>query len=65
MTPLKCIRCDRRKHQGNEKCPAKNVICHNCKKRGQFKAHCLSKTSQDSTGDPEVETEEEGARIGP
>ena len=59
VTPLKCIRCGRRKHQGNEKCPAKNVRCHNYKKRGQFKAHCLSKTSQASTG--EVEAEEEGA----
>ena len=39
--------------------PARNVICHNCKKRGHFKAHCLSKTSQASTG--EVEAEEEGA----
>lgn len=58
-TPPKCIRCGRRKHQGNEKCPARNVICHNCKKRGHFKAHCLSKTSQASTG--EVEAEEEGA----
>ena len=58
-TPSKCMRCGRRKHQGNEKCPARNVICHNCKKRGHFKAHCLSKTSQASTA--EVEVEEEGA----
>ena len=58
-TPAKCTRCGRRKHQGNEKCPSRNVICHNCKKRGHFKAHCLSKTSQASTG--EIEAEEEGA----
>ena len=55
----RCTRCGRRKHQGNEKCPARNVVCHNCKKRGHFKAHCLSKPSQASTA--ELEAEEEGA----
>ena len=42
-TPNKCQRCGRNKHQGQDKCPARNVICHRCKKRGHFKAHCLSK----------------------
>jgi len=55
----KCGRCGRRKHQGNEQCPARNVICHNCKKRGHFKAHCLSKPSVASTAT--VETDEDAA----
>ena len=58
-TAAKCTRCGRRKHQGNEKCPASNKICHNCKKRGHFKAFCQSRTSQASTA--EVEVEQEGA----
>ena len=37
-------------------------ICHNYKKRGHFKAHCLSKTSQASTA--EVEMEEGAAYLG-
>ena len=31
-TTSRCMRCGRRKYQGNEKCPARNVVCHNCKK---------------------------------
>ena len=62
-TASRCTRCGRRKHQGNEKCPARNVVCHNCKKRGHFKAHCLSKPSQASTTELEAE-EEEAAFLG-
>ena len=39
-----CLRCGRRKHAPGEKCPATGVICHRCKKKGHFKAQCLSKT---------------------
>ena len=38
----KCSRCGRGPHQGKEKCPAKNVICHRCKKKGHF---CHSKVT--------------------
>ena len=41
-TGSKCQRCGRNKHQEQDKCPAKNVICHRMK-RGHFKAHCQSK----------------------
>ena len=40
--PNKCTRCGRRKHQGAEKCPARNAIC---KESGHFKACCFSKSS--------------------
>ena len=44
-TPARCQRCGRHKHQSQEQCPAKNAICHRCKKRGHFKAHCQSKVA--------------------
>ena len=43
--PDKCTRCGRRKHQGAEKCPARNATCYNCKKKGHLKAYCFSKPS--------------------
>ena len=62
--PAKCLRCGRRKHQGSERCPAKNVICHKCQKKGHFKAYCLSKPSTVSTVAAESQEEEEAAFLG-
>ena len=39
-----CTRCGIKKHTGGEKCPALGVTCHKCKRKGHFKAQCLSKT---------------------
>ena len=40
----RCTRCGRRKHAAGEKCPALGVTCRRCKRKGHFKAQCLSKT---------------------
>ena len=32
-----CLRSGRRKHQGSERCPAINVICHKCQKKVTLK----------------------------
>ena len=60
--PAKCTRCGTNRHQGSEKCPARNVICHKCKKKGHFKAHCLSRGSTASTS--EVEVQDDTAFLG-
>ena len=54
-TGSKCQRCGCIKHQGQEKCPAKNVIFHRCKKQGHFKAHCQSKVPASTS---ELQTED-------
>ena len=43
----RCTRCGRDKHLSGNRCPARNVICHSCKKRGHFSAQCFihSKTA--------------------
>ena len=44
-TATKCQCCGRNKHESLDECPARNVICHRCKKKGHFKAHCQSKVA--------------------
>ena len=56
--PDKCMRCGRRKHQGAEKCPARNAICYNCRKKGHLKAYCFSKPSVVSAVVAEGHTED-------
>ena len=41
----RCTRCGRPKHQRGEKCPAADVTCHRCNKKGHFKAQCFSKNT--------------------
>ena len=36
------IRCGRDSHP-RERCPAKDVICHRCQRKGHFSSQCLSK----------------------
>ena len=45
-TPLttRCTRCGRDKHLSGDRCPARNVICHSCKKIGHFSAQCFSRS---------------------
>ena len=40
----KCQWCGREAHE-RSKCPARNSVCHNCKKKGHFKDSCLKKSS--------------------
>ena len=58
LGPDKCMRCGRRKHQGAEKCPARNAICYNCRKKGHLKAYCFSKPSVVSAVAAEGHTED-------
>ena len=38
-----CGRCGRERHS-RDKCPAKDVQCHNCKRTGHYSAMCHQKT---------------------
>ena len=40
QTGGKCSRCGRERHS-REKCPARDVQCHNCKRKGHYSAQCL------------------------
>ena len=40
--PKKCIRCGKNPHP-RDACPAKDVICNKCQKKGHFAARCLTK----------------------
>ena len=42
-SPKKCFRCGKNPHPRNA-CPAKDVICRKCQKRGHFAAVCRTKT---------------------
>lgn len=42
--PTFCTRCGRSSYHEFQQCPARNVLCHRCNRRGHFQAHC--KTSQ-------------------
>ena len=35
-----CFRCGRSPPHDRQQCPAKDVVCHKCSKRGHFKAMC-------------------------
>ena len=37
----KCTRCGKGAHPCNQ-CPAKDVICHSCKKKGHYKSQCFT-----------------------
>ena len=37
-----CFRCGRSPPHDRQHCPAKDVVCHKCSKRGHFKAMCKS-----------------------
>ncbi|XP_011410333.1 PREDICTED: uncharacterized protein K02A2.6-like [Amphimedon queenslandica] len=39
-SPARCTRCGRGKHARHE-CPAREAVCHLCKKRGHFQAQCF------------------------
>ena len=43
-TKLKCSRCEKITHTRGEQCPAINITCHKCKRKGHFASQCFSKT---------------------
>ena len=38
-----CTRCGKRQHAGKQQCPARDVTCRKCHKRGHFQAMCRTK----------------------
>ena len=40
-----CTRCGQIRTHTKTNCPAREAVCHKCKKKGQFKACCRSKVS--------------------
>ena len=48
--PKPCIRCGRGRHP-REKCPAKDVTCHRCQKRGHYGSCCRTKLDELSTSE--------------
>ena len=47
----KCTRCGRGPHPHGT-CPAKEAICHKCKKKGHYSAQCFSKSVAEVTTQP-------------
>ena len=43
QTPRQCIKCGKGQHPWYL-CPAKDSVCHKCKRKGHFSSQCLSKT---------------------
>jgi len=62
-TGNRCKRCGGETHPVQQ-CPARNVVCFKCSRKGHFKKHCLSKTVLAITEDiPQFELQ--GAEEGP
>ena len=53
-----CIRCGRSPTHSSLQCPAKDVVCFKCQKKGHFQAHCLSTRTSVRGIDAEEESEE-------
>ena len=45
----KCFRCGRFPPHAFHQCPARNIICHRCGKRGHFQSHCQTPSTDIST----------------
>ncbi|KAL5510819.1 hypothetical protein EMCRGX_G006423 [Ephydatia muelleri] len=43
QTPKQCVKCGKGQHPWYT-CPAKESVCHKCKRRGHYGSQCLSKT---------------------
>ena len=56
----KCTRCGRGKHSRQE-CPAREAVCHSCKKRGHYSSQCFKRTQQRPSEVNIVEIEDEDA----
>ena len=56
----KCTRCGRNKHHPGDRCPALGATCHQCKKKGHFRAQCFSKTVATVSAAPEENRDQAG-----
>ena len=45
----KTTRCGKPSHNKGERCPATDVVCFTCKKRGHFEAHCFFRNKPRAT----------------
>ena len=43
--PQKCTRCGKSPPHSYQQCPANDVVCHKCHKRGHYKSWCKTKTT--------------------
>ena len=46
---MQCTRCGENDHTRGEQCPAINITCHKCKRKGYFASQCFSKTAKATT----------------
>ena len=58
-----CTRCRKSPTHDYKDCPAKDVICHKCSRRGHFKRYCrlaprVQEIRQESSGDSSNDTTE-------
>ena len=51
-----CTRCGKSPPHDHQHCPARDAICHNCSKRGHYKAMC--KSSKKVRGSPRTPSEQ-------
>lgn len=57
-SPPKCTRCGNKPHQRRDQCPAREVECHHCKKKGHFSSQCRTKDVHDLASQPPEEEED-------
>ena len=48
----KCSRCGKGPHP-KQQCPAKDVVCHSCKRKGHYRSQCFSKKAVDDVTTPQ------------
>ena len=53
----KCIRCGNKPHPRST-CPARDSVCHKCKKKGHYSSQCLSKHVHEMTSDSQEPDED-------
>ena len=54
QTSHNCSRCGQTKHKPGDRCPAKQVICRKCNKKGHYAACCFSKVTGASANEVEA-----------
>ena len=60
----RCMYCGRTHARGKSNCPAADVVCHKCSKKGHFAAVCLSRKVDDARPvEEEREPEERASRL--
>lgn len=52
-----CHKCGNRAHSDKGQCPARNVMCHTCSKKGHFQKVCRKATSVNAVGFADKQTD--------